>query len=289
MKLHGASYNCCIHSEEECTMLVECARNGLIKKVNQRLSDVEKKGIRPGDIFIYTEDEAQIIRWTDKKTWTPSRVQGIFLTYKDLSGPFIKKTYTCILGSERHRIVAYALAKWEETGDCCLHFIDKIEELHRLASKIGLWVNRKNSFTKGFRSGSSIKGMPLLEQSRRDGGVLLGESRYNGGSFTYSPNGESISKIEFGKNTNSLNQRMYLDDEILQTFNDTSTIEQMKNHQNDKYISQFEACDMNKCGYTNECQIEDNYRGYCEDKRLDNGKYIGESYKASYYSDDQAE
>lgn len=112
----------CIHSEQECQEIIQLARIGQIGRVRRRLNENEKAKIRPGSVYVYKEQESGIRRWTDKKEWTPSRVQGIFLVYKDLNGQLIKKTYACNLKDGRYHIVAYTLAEWETGGRCCVYF-----------------------------------------------------------------------------------------------------------------------------------------------------------------------
>lgn len=123
------SFACCVHSGDECRLLLQSARTGRIRRVKARLTDGEKRKIKPGDVYVYNEDESGIKRWTDKKTWTPSRVQGVFLVYRDLRGPFVKKTHSCGCSEGRFHIVAYTLAEWEDDGGCCVLFKDALAGL----------------------------------------------------------------------------------------------------------------------------------------------------------------
>lgn len=123
------SFACCVHSGDECRLLLQSVRTGRIRRVKARLMDGEKRKIKPGDVYVYNEDESGIKRWTDKKTWTPSRVQGVFLVYRDLRGPFVKKTHSCGCSEGRFHIVAYTLAEWEDDGGCCVLFKDALAGL----------------------------------------------------------------------------------------------------------------------------------------------------------------
>lgn len=116
------SCRCCLHSEQECHDLIRYAQMGYIGRIRRRLNEKEKNKIKPGSIFIYKEQESGIKRWTDKKEWTPSRVHGIFLIYRDLNGPLLKKTYSIELKDGKYHIVAYTLLDWEGDGQCCLLF-----------------------------------------------------------------------------------------------------------------------------------------------------------------------
>ena len=42
--------------------------------------------IRSGSVFVFDEQESGIRRWTDGKLWSPSRVLGNFLIYRELEG-----------------------------------------------------------------------------------------------------------------------------------------------------------------------------------------------------------
>lgn len=40
--------------------------------------------IRPGSVYVFDELESGIKRWTDGKVWSPSRILGNFLVYREL-------------------------------------------------------------------------------------------------------------------------------------------------------------------------------------------------------------
>ncbi|KAG0310317.1 hypothetical protein BGZ97_012653 [Linnemannia gamsii] len=40
--------------------------------------------ISPGSVFVFDEEESRICRWTDGKIWSPSRISGNFLVYREL-------------------------------------------------------------------------------------------------------------------------------------------------------------------------------------------------------------
>ncbi|KAI9144250.1 Gti1/Pac2 family-domain-containing protein [Paraphysoderma sedebokerense] len=60
-------------------LLVEAARIGVIPRVMSRMT----RGIKPGSIFVYQEEESGIKRWTDGRSWCSARVYGSFLYYKE--------------------------------------------------------------------------------------------------------------------------------------------------------------------------------------------------------------
>lgn len=129
MSWDAESLVCCIHSEDDCRFLIQCAKMGRIRRLRARLTDGEKRRIRPGHVYIYNENESGIRRWTDKKVWTPSRLQDSFLVYRDLNGPFIKKAYSLKQEGGRFHVVVYTLAEWEQSGRCCMFFKDALEAI----------------------------------------------------------------------------------------------------------------------------------------------------------------
>ncbi|RKP07856.1 Gti1/Pac2 family-domain-containing protein, partial [Thamnocephalis sphaerospora] len=62
-----------------------CARN-VLPRVRHRLSDRERTLVRSGTVFVWDEGETGMRRWTDGRSWSPSRVVGGFLTYRELAG-----------------------------------------------------------------------------------------------------------------------------------------------------------------------------------------------------------
>ncbi|SAM09679.1 hypothetical protein [Absidia glauca] len=74
-----------IKSPQDALVIFEACRQGHLNRVQRRLSSKERTHIRSGSIFAWDENEAGMRRWTDGKTWSPSRVSaGSFLTYREL-------------------------------------------------------------------------------------------------------------------------------------------------------------------------------------------------------------
>ncbi|KAG0283690.1 hypothetical protein BGZ97_008447, partial [Linnemannia gamsii] len=46
---------------------------GIISRVHRRLSDIERQSVRSGSVYCFDEREAGMRRWTDGKSWSPSR------------------------------------------------------------------------------------------------------------------------------------------------------------------------------------------------------------------------
>ncbi|OLY81698.1 cAMP-independent regulatory protein pac2 [Smittium mucronatum] len=75
-----------IESTNDCLLIFEACRLGILKCVQRRLSDDERVQISSGSIFVWDEEDSGIKRWTDGKSWSPSRVNGCFLSYHELDG-----------------------------------------------------------------------------------------------------------------------------------------------------------------------------------------------------------
>ena len=70
-------------------LLFQAAIDDIIYKVVRRPHDRERGDvIRSGSIFIYEETGSGIKRWTDGVPWSPSRILGNFLIYRELEKPF---------------------------------------------------------------------------------------------------------------------------------------------------------------------------------------------------------
>lgn len=61
-------------------LVFEATRVGIVPRVARRFHELEKRSIiRSGAIFVFTEEESGIKRWTDPYLWSASRMQGNFL------------------------------------------------------------------------------------------------------------------------------------------------------------------------------------------------------------------
>ncbi|GHJ87823.1 hypothetical protein NliqN6_4225 [Naganishia liquefaciens] len=66
-------------------ILFEAAKRGIIPRVTRRLTDREKAAmIKSGAVFVFDEHESNIKRWTDGMSWSPSRIYGNYLTYREI-------------------------------------------------------------------------------------------------------------------------------------------------------------------------------------------------------------
>jgi hypothetical protein len=78
-----------VATTREALVLFEGCLNGTLSHVPRRPHDRERNQlIRSGSVFIYEENASGIKRWTDGVPWSPSRILGNFLVYRELTKPF---------------------------------------------------------------------------------------------------------------------------------------------------------------------------------------------------------
>jgi hypothetical protein len=85
----NATYYGFIGSTLDALILFEACISGQIKHVSRRPHDREREHvIQSGRVFIYEENTSGIKRWTDGISWSPSRILGNFLIYRQLVKAF---------------------------------------------------------------------------------------------------------------------------------------------------------------------------------------------------------
>ena len=78
-----------VATTQDALILFEACLQGHLSPVLRRPHDRERSSlIRSGCVFIYEEKASTIKRWTDGVTWSPSRILGNFLVYRELDKPF---------------------------------------------------------------------------------------------------------------------------------------------------------------------------------------------------------
>ncbi|KAM7204262.1 Gti1/Pac2 family domain containing protein [Naviculisporaceae sp. PSN 640] len=80
------TYHGHVKTTTDAIKLFEATRQGILPRVQRRLSEKERQQIRSGSVFVWDEREAGMRRWTDGKSWSASRVSGSFLTYREMEG-----------------------------------------------------------------------------------------------------------------------------------------------------------------------------------------------------------
>lgn len=83
------TYKGFIRSTMDSLILFEAALTGRLPHISRRPHDRERSElIASGHVFIYEERSSGIKRWTDGVSWSPSRILGNFLLYRELDKPF---------------------------------------------------------------------------------------------------------------------------------------------------------------------------------------------------------
>ncbi|KAJ5965301.1 hypothetical protein N7481_012015 [Penicillium waksmanii] len=78
------TYNGYIRTPADAILLIQACYNGFLPRVGKRLSPKEGRSIQNGSVFIWEEHETGLRRWTDGRKWSPSRVSGRFLVYREM-------------------------------------------------------------------------------------------------------------------------------------------------------------------------------------------------------------
>jgi len=78
-----------VHTTHDALLVLEACLQGKLHHIPRRPHDRERGNIiSSGNVFIYEENASGIKRWTDGVTWSPSRIMGNFLVYRELNEPF---------------------------------------------------------------------------------------------------------------------------------------------------------------------------------------------------------
>ncbi|KAJ3022856.1 hypothetical protein HKX48_005057 [Thoreauomyces humboldtii] len=97
----GPTYHGYIASTQDCLLLFEATRVGVLRRIQRRLSEQERETwIRSGSVFVWEEDESGIKRWTDSKNWSPSRITGSFLVYREVDETTARRRVSSIDSDE---------------------------------------------------------------------------------------------------------------------------------------------------------------------------------------------
>ncbi|KAJ2889099.1 Gluconate transport-inducing protein [Coemansia asiatica] len=80
------TYHGFIDTAHDALLIFEACNSGFLPRVQRRFSDRERQTIRSGAVYVWDEEETSMRRWTDGRTWSPSRVHGCFLIYYELEG-----------------------------------------------------------------------------------------------------------------------------------------------------------------------------------------------------------
>lgn len=73
-----------INNYHEAKLVMHAVRLGMLEPVEARLDLEQRDSIESGSIFCFIEKEGGMKRWTDGKIWSPSKILGQFLLYKEV-------------------------------------------------------------------------------------------------------------------------------------------------------------------------------------------------------------
>lgn len=84
--VHVASFtNLHVATALDALVLIQACRMGIGRSVEKRLTAEQRKSaVASGTVFVFEEGGSGIKRWTDGRRWTPSRVNGSFLVYREV-------------------------------------------------------------------------------------------------------------------------------------------------------------------------------------------------------------
>ncbi|KAJ2726929.1 Gluconate transport-inducing protein [Coemansia sp. Benny D115] len=82
--LYKPTYTGYVGTSEDAILLFEACQQGLLHYRSQRMIERERKDIKSGSVYVWSETDTGIKRWTDGRKWSPSRADGSFLTYQEL-------------------------------------------------------------------------------------------------------------------------------------------------------------------------------------------------------------
>lgn len=78
-----------VQNSRDALLLINAVHNGKLQGVPRRPHERERDTlVKSGYIFVYEEGNSAIKRWTDGIAWSPSRIMGNFLLYRQLEKPF---------------------------------------------------------------------------------------------------------------------------------------------------------------------------------------------------------
>lgn len=79
-----------IEDEKDALLIIQATMDGKLRHIPRRPYEIERSYlITSGNIFVFIEEISGIKRWTDGVTWSPSRIAGKFLIYKEINKAII--------------------------------------------------------------------------------------------------------------------------------------------------------------------------------------------------------
>ncbi|ODQ45617.1 hypothetical protein PICMEDRAFT_25676, partial [Pichia membranifaciens NRRL Y-2026] len=80
------TYTGYIATSKDALLIFQAVLSGVLTPVHRRPSENERSElVKSGNVFVFIEETSRIKRWTDGISWSPSRILGRFLIYRELS------------------------------------------------------------------------------------------------------------------------------------------------------------------------------------------------------------
>ncbi|CCK72698.1 Mit1p KNAG_0L00770 [Huiozyma naganishii CBS 8797] len=84
-----------LDDEQDALLLLQAIFDGKLKHIPRRPYEIERPYlIASGNVFVFIEEISGIKRWTDGVSWSPSRIAGKFLIYKEVDKSTMHFTLT---------------------------------------------------------------------------------------------------------------------------------------------------------------------------------------------------
>ncbi|KAJ1658257.1 Global transcription regulator sge1 [Dispira simplex] len=80
----GETFYGFVENSKDAILLIQACIDEKLPRAKRRYTECEKRNIRSGTVIVFDEQESGIRRWTDGKSWSPSRIMGNFLIYREL-------------------------------------------------------------------------------------------------------------------------------------------------------------------------------------------------------------
>ena len=105
------TYRGMLKTKNDALLLIQATNVGVLQRLKSRLSEYEKSSISSGDVFVLSEQESNVKRWTDGFNWSASRMQGDFLIYKRITNGYVenmfKKVLSIQIDQHKFHVVSY--------------------------------------------------------------------------------------------------------------------------------------------------------------------------------------
>ncbi len=83
--MEGPTFYGYIETSYDSLLVLEAVLLGILFPINQRLTTEQRKNIKSGQVYVFEEQSSGIKRWTEGRSWGPSRILGHFLIYRELA------------------------------------------------------------------------------------------------------------------------------------------------------------------------------------------------------------